>query len=254
MLMIEDLSCRIQGRLCLSVPQLEIKPGQLVATVGPNGAGKSTLLKAIAGDQLYRGTVTLHGRSLDQWKGAERARHIGFLPQVSQLTFAFSAYEVVALGLTPLTLSSQQGKRLVLETMKALDCAQFLNQSYVSLSGGERQRVHWARVLVQLSQAEMPPLLLLDEPTSAQDLGHQHHLFQRAQSYCRLEGFMIMTVIHDLNFVMNYCDRCLLVHRGLCCDVGTPREVLTQAKIETYWNYQPRAFLSTEEKDLALFF
>src|SRR5690625_4414806 len=87
------------GKTLVDLDQLTVPAGQFHALLGPNGAGKTTLLRCISGDLKACGTVQLYGRDLGHWPDRERARHLAVLPQSSQLTFAFTASEVVALGL-----------------------------------------------------------------------------------------------------------------------------------------------------------
>ncbi|MBD1391320.1 heme ABC transporter ATP-binding protein [Neiella sp. HB171785] len=238
MLTVTNISYRAGHRQLLDIDTLTLNGGELSALLGPNGAGKSTLLKAISGDIRATGQIELHGRPINQWPALERAKHVGVLPQQSQLTFPFSAEEVVALGLTPLTLSKQQAQRAIEQVMAETDCLRFAKRSFPSLSGGERQRVQLARVLLQLSQAQTTPLLLLDEPTSAQDLGQQHQILALAQKLAHQRGFAVLAVLHDLNQVLQYCDHCALLESGKLVAQGTPSAVLDTDTIAQYWQHQ----------------
>lgn len=234
---------RVRGyrgrKLCIEANELTLASGEFLALMGPNGAGKSTLLGLIAGDIKSSGVRQLHGRCLTQWNGAHRARHIGVLPQASELSFPFSVAEVVGLGLMPLSLSQRDQRMLVSKKMHATDTGHLKDRLYSSLSGGERQRVHLARVLVQLSQAELPPLLLLDEPTSAQDIGHQHHVLTIARDLAHDEGFGVICILHDLNQALSYADQCAVVATGVLKSQGNPKTILSADAIEQYWGYKP---------------
>ncbi|RTE66318.1 heme ABC transporter ATP-binding protein [Amphritea opalescens] len=238
MLQLDRVSFTPQGKTLLDEVSLSVNAGEMYGLLGPNGAGKTTLLKAISGDIKASGSIQLYGKELAAWDRRELAKHLAVLPQASQLAFPFSAREVVALGLTPLTLSREQAKALIDEKMHATDCHGFADHAYPSLSGGERQRVQLARVLLQLSQASHPPLLLLDEPTSAQDLGHQHNLLTLVQQLAKSEGFAVVAILHDLNQVLRYCDRCCLLDRGQVCAIDSPMEVLSDERIKQHWQYQ----------------
>lgn len=239
MLEIEQLTFRHSSGFTLCVPHLQIAPGEVRAVLGTNGAGKSTLLRLMSAEQPSRGQVALHGRPLECWRPTERARHLGVLPQASNLDFAFTAREVVALGLTPLSLGWRDAGRVVREVMRATDCEHLATNSYIALSGGERQRVHLARVLLQLSQAELPPVLLLDEPTSAQDLGQQHRVLQLACDLARERGYAVGAILHDLNLALRYANYCTLLHAGRVVTSGAPAEVISGDNIERYWGYTP---------------
>lgn len=108
--------------------------------------------------------------------------------------------------------------------MRATDTWQFADRLYPCLSGGERQRVQLARVLLQLSQAERAPLLLLDEPTSAQDLGQQHQLLNLVKSLCQENDFAVISILHDLNQASRYADKVWLLQQGKLVAQGSPSQ------------------------------
>ena len=240
MLQITDLQMRYSADFSLQVPDWQARSGQLHALLGPNGAGKTSLLRMLAGERPDRGEVRLHGVDLQDWQPQERARHLAVLSQSPEMGFAFSAGEVVALGLTPLSLGRQAAQQQVRQAMEATDTAHLKAKNFLRLSGGERQRVHLARVLLQLSQAESEPLLLLDEPTSAQDLGQQHRMMEQVRTLCREKHWCIVAILHDLNLALRYSDDCLLLQGGQVVAAGPPEEVLQPANIERHWNYPGR--------------
>ena len=244
MLEIRGLSVDGPQRPLLSVERLSVAAGESVALIGPNGAGKSTLLKTIAGEQRAYGHIALHGRPIDDWPMRERARHVGVLPQASHLAFPFSAAEVVSLGLMPLAVSRSDGERLVQQAMADADCQHLAGRNFMALSGGEKQRVQLARVLVQLQQAKQAPLLLLDEPVSAQDLGQQHGLLAMASGLCRERGFTVMAVLHDLNQALRYSQRCLVLQGGEVLADGAPDAVLSEDFVSSVWHYRPQRLAS----------
>jgi iron complex transport system ATP-binding protein len=239
MLEIRQLRLRRRSGFTLDIPLWRVCGGELCAVLGTNGAGKSTLLKLLCGEEAAgNGQVLLHDRPLQHWPALERARHLGVLPQASSLDFNFSAEEVVSLGLTPLSLGWRDARRTVQAVMRATDCAHLAHMEYPRLSGGERQRVHLARVLVQLSQAEQAPVLLLDEPTSAQDLGQQHRMLELARNLAREHGYCIAAILHDLNHALRYADHCLLLDAGQSIASGRPEQVITVECVERYWGYR----------------
>ena len=237
MLEVRDLSVQRGSNFSLNIPHWQVLPGEVRGILGSNGAGKSTLLKLLSGEKAATGCVLLHGRPLEQWAATERARHLAVLPQSNSLSFAFTAEEVVSLGLTPLSQGWRQGRQTVQSMMRATDCAHLSNSKYPTLSGGEQQRVHLARVLVQLSQAEREPVLLLDEPTSAQDLGQQHRLMELARDLAHSEQYCIAAILHDLNLALRYADHCMLLSHGQTAAAGPPAAVLNSANIQRHWGY-----------------
>jgi iron complex transport system ATP-binding protein len=235
-----QLCCRRGDSFALHIDNWEAHPGELQAVLGTNGAGKSSFFAALSGGLPVSGELGLHGRPLSDWPARERARHLGVLTQHSQMDFAFRVEEVVALGLTPLSLGWRAAQHEIRAVMRRCDCAHLAGRAYPDLSGGERQRVQLARVLLQLSQARQPPLLLLDEPTSAQDLGHQHHLLTLARSLAHEQGHAVVVILHDLNHALRYADRCSLLAGGRLIGQGAPAQVLTPQRVAEVWGYPVR--------------
>lgn len=251
MLTIENLIITQDHRQILNLPTASLVSGELIAVLGPNGAGKSSLIKTICGEwYASQGQIYLHGKSLDHWHRQPLAKHLGVLPQASQLSFPFKAQEVVAIGATPLSLNRRAIDNAVQKWMQATDTWQFADRLYPSLSGGERQRVQLARVLLQLSQAEQTPLLLLDEPTSAQDLGQQHQLLNLVKSLCQKNGFAVISILHDLNQASRYADKVWLLHQGELIAQGSPLQVLKPETVMKIWGYQPELFFNSHGQQI----
>lgn len=251
MLTIENLLVKQEQRHILNLPTAGLLSGELIAVLGPNGAGKSSLIKTLCGEwSASQGQINLHGKSLNHWPRQRLAKHLGVLPQASQLSFPFKAHEVVAIGATPLSLTLREINHAVQKWMQATDTWQFADRIYTSLSGGERQRVQMARVLLQLSQAEHAPLLLLDEPTSAQDLGQQHQLLNLVKSLCQQNGFAVISILHDLNQASRYADKVWLLHQGKLLTQGSPSQVLQPETVMKIWGYQPELFFNSQGQQI----
>ncbi len=236
-LRIESLSMVHGSSFGLSIDHWRTSQGQFHALLGRNGAGKSSLLKCIAGELAYSGSIRFHDLDLKHWDTMVRARHLAVLPQASQLNFSFSAAEVVALGATPLAMSWRDVQAEVRRVMNLAQCEHLRDAAYPGLSGGEKQRVHFARCLLQLSQAEQPPLLLLDEPTSAQDLGQQHTLLQQVRRLSEQAGYTVVAVLHDLNQALRYAHRASLLDAGRLVGEGEPESLLTPERVQVFWGY-----------------
>ncbi len=94
--------------------------------------------------------------------------------------------------------------------------------------------------MLQLSQAEQQPLLLLDEPTSAQDLQQQHNILQLTRNLSEAKGYEVAAILHDLNQALRYCHQCQLLQQGELIIGGKPSEVLTSQTIKQVWQYQAK--------------
>ncbi len=213
---------------------IEVEPGRVVAVLGPNGAGKSTLMNVAMGDITPdAGSVQLNGEPLQEWESRHRARIMAMLPQLSLLNFPYTAEEVVQLGRTPHATGRLVDKQVSREALAQMDCLHLSERLYPQLSGGEKQRIQLARILAQLwnDDIDNSRYLLLDEPTAALDLAHQHQVLnvvrQRAQ-----HNYGVLLVLHDFNLAASVADDILMLKDGRVVASGSPDKVLTSQCIE----------------------
>ncbi|TQV84302.1 heme ABC transporter ATP-binding protein [Exilibacterium tricleocarpae] len=226
----------------LSGVSLSLAAGQVLAVIGANGAGKTSLLRTLTGElAATSGTLSVCGAAPTPRPTPRRARHLAVLPQLSLLNFPYTAEEVVNLGRTPHNSGIRVDRDIVAAALAAMDIEHLRGRLYPQLSGGEKQRVQLARVMAQVwrgADAE-PRLLLLDEPTTALDLGHQHQLMAAIRRFAA-QGVAVVMVVHDLNLAARYADRLLALHQGRALAAGTVPEVLTAAVIRQLFNVDVR--------------
>jgi iron complex transport system ATP-binding protein len=241
MLQARDLRYRAGGRALIDGVSLAVAPGELLAIAGPNGAGKSTLLRLMCAELVpHAGEIALNGRPLAAWRARERARMLAVLPQESRLAFAFTGREVALFGRYPHRAGAleREDLRIADAALAEADATHLAERDFTTLSGGEKARVQLARVLAQLwTRCEIdgrraPRLLLLDEPTAALDLKHQHATLAAARAFARREtDVAVIAVLHDLNLAAQYADRVLLMQAGRLAVDGVPASVLTAERV-----------------------
>ena len=223
--------------------------GQVTAILGPNGAGKSTLMSVLTGQrQASSGEVHLAGQPLARYAQANLARLRACVAQETQVAFDFSVREVVELGRYPHRRQpSPRESTIADQAMLATAVAHLQDRALNTLSGGEKARVHLARALAQIwepvaggVEAAAARWLLLDEPTAALDLQHQHRMLQLAQSRAHDEGVGVVAVLHDLNLALRYSDHCVVLLGGEVFASGASAEVLTPACIRQVWDVVAR--------------
>ena len=218
----------VDGRL--SDVSAALEPGQITAICGPNGAGKSTLLQVLAGlIEPSSGIVELGGAPLPE--GRERARRIGYLPQVGEVAWDLSVAALASLGRLP---HGDKGAAQVGAALEALDLTELAQRPVSTLSGGERARALLARVL-----AGEPGWILADEPLAALDLAHQLALLARLREIAN-QGTGVVLVLHDLALAMNHADRVLVLDNGTLAADGAPAEALSEASIARVWGVTAR--------------
>lgn len=224
----------IKGSVLLDAVSLTLAPGEWLSIVGPNGAGKSTLLRALGGGDRSTGTVELFDRSIDDMGQRDRAQHVSWIPQSPVIPARMSVLDYVLLGRTPhlhpfanVSSSDVDVARSVLDDLDLLELAA---RSVDTLSGGERQRAVIGRALAQDA-----PIILLDEPTTALDLGHQQDVLRLLDRLRTAQNRSIITTMHDLTLAGQFCDRLVMLADGQIVAEGRALEVLTEDNIARYY-------------------
>ena len=210
----------------------DVDAGEILGIVGPNGSGKTSLLKLLA--KVLRpnaGDIALFGQDLGTMPQVDVARTVAFVPQESPQVFAFTVMETVLMGRYPhhrgakwsagFGWESAEDVSIAGQAMQSTDLISLANRSVMDLSGGERQRCMIARAL-----AQMPQVLLLDEPTAFLDLQHQIEICTIVRRLNEERGLTVVLVSHDLNLASQYCDRILMLKAGALFRFGSPDEVI----------------------------
>ena len=189
------------GRVVLSLPELEIPEGQITAVIGPNGSGKSTYAKILAGIERADGKkAVLSGVS------------VGYLPQKS-FPFRMSTEKNI------LTNGSDPARAAAL--MEALDIGALAKQSAKKLSGGETARMALCRILMRRYD-----LLILDEPTTAMDMESTLAAEKLIRESCGETGCAVLLITHSISQARRLADRLLVLHRGELVEQGDCQQVL----------------------------
>jgi iron complex transport system ATP-binding protein len=227
MISVHDLTVTLDRALVLSGVSFEAAAGGWLSLIGPNGTGKSTALRAVAGLLPYGGTVSLGGTDARTLRGRRRARAVAYVPQEPVLPPDMTVADYVLLGRTPhlgyLGVPGASDRAAAVAAMEQLDVASFARRRLSHMSGGERQRVVLARAL-----ACGPSVLLLDEPTSMLDIGHQQQVLELVDGLRRSPGLTVLSTLHDLTVAGQYADTLVLLSAGQVAAAGAPALVLTE--------------------------
>jgi len=218
---------------------LAVARGEWLSIVGPNGAGKTTLLRYFAGLVNGAGTLSIDGRPASTLTRRQRAQLVALVPQVPIVPDGARVFEYVLLGRTPhirpLAMEGPADMAAVHEAIERLELEPFVDRVVSTLSGGERQRVLIARALAQGS-----PLVLLDEPTTALDVGHQQQVLELVDRLRRDRGLTVVSTMHDLTLAGQYAERLVLIDEGRTVVSGTASEVLTESNLARYYGARVR--------------
>jgi iron complex transport system ATP-binding protein len=238
-LAVRELGVHLGGRQILRDVTLDVPVGSWVCVVGPNGAGKTTLLHAVAGLVSFEGEVELWGRPIAGYRRRERARQIALVPQQPVIPDGVTVEQYVLLGRTPhlgvLGAERQADLLAVRAAMDRLELVSATDRWLESLSGGELQRVVVARALAQEA-----PLLLLDEPTTGLDLGHQIRVLELMDELRREHGLTVLSTMHDLTLAGRFADRFALLSQGRVVSLGPREDVLSAAVIAEHFGASVR--------------
>lgn len=246
------LECRDLGVGVVKGPrlanvQVKIPAGRFTAILGPNGAGKSTLMSMLVGERPPQcGQVLLDGVELNRHASQTLAMRRAVMPQDCSVAFDFTAQEVVELGRYPHRQhAGAQEPQIVRSAMELTGVDHLAQRSINTLSGGERARAHLSRALAQIWQSPedgSARWLLLDEPTAALDLAHQHHAMRLLRQWAAEQGVGVVAVIHDLNLALRYADDVLVLGgnagTGAGVHYGAVLDVLQPALVRQVWGMQ----------------
>ena len=200
-----------------------LKKGERLAIVGKNGAGKSTLAKALCGFVPSQGKLTYKGQDISQDSIAERSERIGFVLQnPNQMISQTMIFDEVALGLRLRGIEEAEVEERVHEVLKTCGLYSFRKWPISALSFGQKKRVTIASILVL-----KPEIIILDEPTAGQDYKTYTDIMNFLDSLQK-QGHTIVMITHDMQLMLEYSDRCLVVVEGKIIADDNPVTILNQ--------------------------
>jgi ABC-2 type transport system ATP-binding protein len=212
---------RYGEREALRGVSFDVAPGELVAIVGPNGAGKTTLLSILAGVQsASAGTVA--GSSTEKVPppaiGWGVGWGVGWVPQSPAVYGKLSVAENLRLFARLEGVADPDGA--VARMLEQTGLSERAGERVERLSGGNRQRVN-----VALGLIADPPVLALDEPSSALDPGQRERLWEFVGTLAR-GGTAVLFSTHHLGEVRSYATRAIVLADGELLFDGAPSELI----------------------------
>lgn len=220
-----------------------ISKGEKIAIVGKNGAGKSTLAKALCQFIATEGSYTWQGRDIKGDSIKERAERIGYVLQnPNQMISTTMIFDEVALGLKLRRIAEDEIKERVLAVLKTCGLYEFRQWPISALSFGQKKRVTIASILVL-----NPEIILLDEPTAGQDQ-HNYTEIMNFLDELNQKGHTIIMITHDMQLMLDYSDRAVVMLDGKILADKTPAEVLTDKTLIHAANLKETSIFSLAEK------
>jgi iron complex transport system ATP-binding protein len=215
---------------------LSISRGSIIGLIGPNGSGKTTLIRLLSGTlKPSGGSLALDGTPLAALSRRDLARRLAVVPQDTHVTFDFTAIEIVLMGryahLGPFALEGPDDFAIARHALAATGTTALESRQFATLSGGEKQRVVIASALAQASD-----ILLLDEPTTALDVGFQFEITSLLGRLNRERGTTMVVSTHDLNLAATLCTELVLLRAGRVVAQGRTADVLTASNIRELYH------------------
>lgn len=220
-----------------------LKKGERLAIVGKNGAGKSTLAKALCGFVPSQGQLIYKGRDISQDSIAERSERIGFVLQnPNQMISQTMIFDEVALGLRLRGIEETEVEERVHEVLKTCGLYSFRKWPISALSFGQKKRVTIASILVL-----KPEIIILDEPTAGQDYKTYTDIMNFLDSLQK-QGHTIVMITHDMQLMLEYSDRCIVVLEGKIIADDNPVTILNQKDLLESANLKQTSLYSLGQK------
>ncbi|HEX9312846.1 MAG TPA: ABC transporter ATP-binding protein [Actinomycetota bacterium] len=236
---VADLSVAYDGIPVLRGLSVRVRAGGWLAPIGPNGAGKTTLLRAVAGLVPFSGDVRVADSMVSAISGRRLAQLVAYVPQRPQIPASMTVTDYVLLGRTPyipyLGTEGRTDLEVLARVLDRLELGSLTRRPLGSLSGGEVQRAVLARALAQEA-----PVLLLDEPTAALDVGHQQQVLELVDELRLERGLTVISAMHDLTLAGQFAEELLLLDGGRAVATGSARAVLTEATITRHYGASVR--------------
>lgn len=210
--------------------------GELTALVGPNGSGKTTAVRALLGRVgVSSGSIAIDGARIGALSRREAALRVAVVAQREEPVFPLAVAEYVALGryahVRGLRGIDRSGDAEVAQALREADVGDLAHRRTDELSGGEWQRVRMARALAQATSS-----LVLDEPTTFLDVGHEMAQFELLASLAA-SGRAVLVISHQLNLVARFATTMVLLHRGRVAAAGVPDDVMRGDVLERVYGW-----------------
>ncbi len=236
------------GRTIVEQLSVQIPDNKITALIGPNGCGKSTLLKSLAG--LLRpmdGKVMLNDRAVNNWPRRQLALEVAMLPQKPVAPEGIRVKELVEYGRFPyqglFRGASAEDREVVAWAMEQTGVADYAEHPVQALSGGQQQRV-W----IAMAIAQQAKVLLLDEPTTFLDWGHQLEVLELLVQLNQQQGLTVVMSLHDLNQAAQYADHVLVMEKGRLVVNGSPTEVFDAGMLAQVFSVSAAVDLGSDGK------
>ncbi|MBF0778432.1 ABC transporter ATP-binding protein [Streptococcus cuniculi] len=240
---VRNLRVAYGDREVLKDVTLSIRRGERLAIIGKNGAGKSTLAKALCQFVEVSGEMMWNGQSVAADSIKERAGRIGYVLQnPNQMISQTMIFDEVALGLRLRRVAEEEVTEKVEAVLRTCGLYAFRKWPISALSFGQKKRVTIASILVL-----NPEIILLDEPTAGQDQRNYTEIMDFLDDLNR-QGHTIIMITHDMQLMLDYSDRAIVLVDGQIVAAAHPAQILTNQDIIEAANLKETSIFHLAEK------
>ncbi|MBR3195448.1 MAG: ABC transporter ATP-binding protein [Clostridia bacterium] len=195
-----------------------IQKGEKVGLIGANGAGKTTLMNALLGLLPHEGTITVEGIEVVKQNLPEIRKRLGFVFQNSDnQMFMPTVYEDMSFAPLNYGHSKEEVDRMIDGVLEQLELSDLKYRHNHRISGGEKRMAAIATILVM-----RPHVILMDEPTASLDPYNRRKVIDVMRSFDRT----MLVTSHDLDMIVDTCQRVILLSRGKIVADGKTDEIL----------------------------
>ena len=229
----QNITINVGSKTIVNSASLTIESGYITVLVGPNGAGKSTLLGGLSGHSaLSGGRAIIAGTDLAQLTPEQLCNQRAVMLQSDNIVFDFTVDDVIRMGLVwQFEESDIEQSDIIYDLASKCEIEHLLSRSILTLSGGEKQRVHFCRCLVQVlgkHGSDTPKYLLLDEPTSSQDIANELRVLKLLKEMAAQREIGVFLIVHDLNLAAHFGDVFYIMKNGRLVANGERDAVMTE--------------------------
>jgi iron complex transport system ATP-binding protein len=238
MLEVKAVHCGYGKQVVLKDISFTLAAGELLCLLGPNGVGKTTLFKTILGAiKPLSGQILLDGREISRLNRRHFARLVGYVPQAHVPPFPFRVIDVVTMGRTAhfcvFSTPTAHDVDVAGQMLRAMNIEHLRDKVYTEISGGERQLVLIARAL-----AQQPKVLIMDEPTSNLDFGHQLMVLDHIRAVALAQKAGVILTTHSPNHALAYASTVAILGRDGGFSIGRPDEVISEAYLQQTYSVE----------------
>ena len=206
---------------------VQVRQGEFVGIVGQNGSGKTTLVKCFVGLLRPRkGEVLFKGESTRKLSIGEMARRVGMVLQNPDYQlFTASCRDEIRFGLRNVGVPSEEIEQRVEEALQLVGLSEEAELFPFRLSFGDRRKL-----AVAATMALDPEVLIMDEPTTAQDHRGRYQLAELARRFHEEKQGTVLMITHDVDLIARYAHRLIVLYEGQVLLDGPTAEVFTQVE------------------------